>query len=104
VTIADALRPTWRKLLISAALAYVLGGIVGPVLDWAYSCWGPDTSCAAYSAPAVTLARVLSWPILVIKGNFPLSIISVLSPEFILLWTYYYFLCVLAVYSTAFYD
>jgi hypothetical protein len=67
----DAIRPSWWKVIVSAVLAYVFGWIVGPLLQWRYSCWdGADTNCYAYSLIAQIVAQIISWPVLTTKSAF----------------------------------
>jgi hypothetical protein len=100
VSVIDLLRPsTKRKLIISLILAYSLGWLGGPLIEWANSCWGPSTQCEAYSPRALAFAQVLSWPVLTTRSMlegispiFRVDILVPLSPAFLLLWLYYYVL------------
>ena len=102
--VADAIRPTWPRVVLSLVPAFILGWIVGPALySFSHCTWAAETNCPAYSPTRIALSYLLSWPVfllgsLLAKFGVYLHVGSFnpFAPEFVLLWVYYYFLVSIA--------
>jgi len=91
------LRPTWKKLVLSALAAGVLG-IGGLFLYIASTCFAEASqNCADYSPFGIFVAYVLSWPVLVLQGMFFHGLANYRNYDLVFqrggwvaLWAYYY--------------
>ena len=101
--VADVIKPTWPRVVLSLVPAFILGWFAGPLIYNFSSCWTGDTDCAAYSPTRIVLSYLLSWPIFLVGSTLEkfsvylhVGSLNPFAPEFVLLWLYYYFLVSIA--------